>query len=1078
MWGDVNGDGRPDLVYNITGYLGYATYDPAKPDQPWTFHPVTPEGKYHKYSHGIGVGDIDVGGGTVAGIGGTAGQESHGIFAEGSAAITDGTVTGIGGAAEMSCGISVIDFVIEDSAVTAASGTAADESIGIFSMTTFAASGEDTVINARSGPGSISRAIHADNYGNGSAAPLTIASPLAVISPAGGGVSAAVPGIDPSCTAARFIATAGDGTIAATAVRIQIPPPLKIVVQPFGKNVTALGDTSFSVAATGCSSFQWQVSADGGDSWDDITDGATYSGAGTAMLSITGADYGMNRLRYHVVVESAFDSATSSAAALTVNKKAIAITGAAVTSKAYDGTADAAVTGVTFSDADTGMELSTDYAATASFADRYAGTGKSVSVAVSLQNTATANNYTIANSPYAATGHITAAAQTIAAMARNVAMGQSIDLRGSVSSNAPGAAFTFAIDSGGGSLADDGCTYTAPSGEETVAVNVNSAAVDAGGTSDYEYAAAAQQTLTLTVVNKTAATITGITTPDKTYDGAAYTYAGAAAIQENDTSENGIFSYHYSGRDGTAYDSAAAPAQAGSYSLTVTYESDTHLGSAAYEFAVEKKPLTLKADDKSVTVGGAMPAFTYTAAGLAAGDTVTAAPALTPAAADTNTAGTYEIALTGGEVDNTGSYDITRQNGTLTISAAPSGDDDDGDDDGGSSGGGGAPPAPTYNAAVKAGGGSGTTLPVTVAKDSGTASIDIGSQELTSGGTVVTIPRVPDVDAYSVGIPVSSLSGDGQGSLTLNTGAGSVTIPSNMLTGVSDISAGKAEITIGRGDKSALPEDVKAAVGSRPLIRLSLSVDGGQTDWENPDAPVTVSVPYTPEDGEDINAIVVWYLDGDGSLSCVTNGRYDPETGTVTFTTTHFSLYAVGYNGVSYQDVADTAWYRDAVSYLAARGITSGTSATTFSPDATLTRGQFITLLLRACGSEADENAKDNFSDAGNTYYTGYLAAAKRLGISNGVGDGRFAPEQAITRQETFTLLYNALKLLDRLPEGDAGKTLSDFADSGSIAAYAREAMACLAETGVTGGSGGKLDPTAITTRAQMAQVLYNLISK
>jgi len=57
MWADVNGDGRPELIYNITGRLGYATYDPAKPDQEWVFHPITPKGNYQQYTHGIGWGD-------------------------------------------------------------------------------------------------------------------------------------------------------------------------------------------------------------------------------------------------------------------------------------------------------------------------------------------------------------------------------------------------------------------------------------------------------------------------------------------------------------------------------------------------------------------------------------------------------------------------------------------------------------------------------------------------------------------------------------------------------------------------------------------------------------------------------------------------------------------------------------------------------------------------------------------------------------------------------------------------------------------------------------------------------------
>jgi hypothetical protein len=59
FWADVDGDGRPDLIYCPTGYLGYATYDPVKPDEPWAFHAITPKGVYQRFTHGAGAGDIN-----------------------------------------------------------------------------------------------------------------------------------------------------------------------------------------------------------------------------------------------------------------------------------------------------------------------------------------------------------------------------------------------------------------------------------------------------------------------------------------------------------------------------------------------------------------------------------------------------------------------------------------------------------------------------------------------------------------------------------------------------------------------------------------------------------------------------------------------------------------------------------------------------------------------------------------------------------------------------------------------------------------------------------------------------------
>jgi uncharacterized repeat protein (TIGR02543 family) len=396
------------------------------------------------------------------------------------------------------------------------------------------------------------------------------------------------------------------------------------------------------------------------------------------------------------------------------------------------------------------------------------------------------------------------------------------------------------------------------------------------------------------------------------------------------------------------------------------------------------------------------------------------------------------------------------------------------------------PATPTYKATVSGPNISRTTLPVSVNTNTVSATIDLGTtlakDIFTGSGTaVLTVPSIPGVNSYTLGIPAASLSGSqGEDLLTFSTSVGSVTIPSGMLAEMVGTEGSSAGITIAQGDKSGLPDEVKAAIGDKPLIQLTLSIEGKQTDWNNPDAPVTVSIPYTPTAAELANpeSIVIWYIDGSGNVVTIPNGHYDPATGMVTFTTTHFSYYAVSFKQVSFKDVAKDAWYAKSVSFIAAREIATGTGCGNFSPEAKLTRGQFIVMLMKAYGIAPDANPKNSFADAGNTWYTGYLAAAKRLGISAGVGSNIFAPEKEITRQEMFTLLYNALKAIGQLPQGDSGKTLSDFTDVGQIEAWAKEAMTLLIKTGIIGGSNGELNPASTTTRAEMVQVLYNLLGK
>ncbi|MED5019582.1 S-layer homology domain-containing protein [Paenibacillus chibensis] len=443
---------------------------------------------------------------------------------------------------------------------------------------------------------------------------------------------------------------------------------------------------------------------------------------------------------------------------------------------------------------------------------------------------------------------------------------------------------------------------------------------------------------------------------------------------------------------------------------------------------------------------------------------------------------------------NTWNFSTDTVTGNVTlfakwISDGGSGNSGGGSNSGGSGSGssdsGNSPATSTYYAVGSGTGISGSTLPIITNTNARSATVNLGNMTeympTDEKTIVITMPAIPGVNTYTLGIPVDYLSTpDRKGTLVFSTHIGNITLPAGMLANIGGSEGQKAEITISRGDKSGLPDSVKTAIGDRPLIQLTVSLGGKKIEWNNPNAPVIISLPYTPTAAELANpeSIVIWYIDDSGKAVSVPNGRYDPVTGTVTYATTHFSYYAVSYNQVSFKDVTAGTWFDKAVSYIAAREITTGTGNGNYSPDTKLIRGDFLVMLMKSYDIAADTNPADNFSDAGNTYYTDYLAAAKRLGISSGMGNHMFAPEKEITRQEMFTLLYNALKVIGKLPQGNSGKALSDFTDAGLIDSWAKEAMTLLVETGGIGGNAGKLTPTSTTTRAEMAQVLYNLLAK
>lgn len=319
------------------------------------------------------------------------------------------------------------------------------------------------------------------------------------------------------------------------------------------------------------------------------------------------------------------------------------------------------------------------------------------------------------------------------------------------------------------------------------------------------------------------------------------------------------------------------------------------------------------------------------------------------------------------------------------------------------------------------------------------------------------------------------LIAESETALIVNSSIASLRFDAKTMSALANELTEDVKITTSKIKAADLSDEIKQVVGDHPVFNFSLT--GGDKTYSEFESSVVVTIPYIPKAGENTDLIVIYYINAKGDLEFVNPCAYDPETGTVSFKTNHFSQYAIGYNKVNFKDVAEKAWYHKAVSFVAARGITTGTGSGNYSPEAKLTRGDFLVMMMRSYGIVADKNSINNFEDAGNTYYTGYLAAAKRLGISEGIGNNLFAPGKEITRQEMFTLLYNTLMVLNELPQGNVGKLLADFTDRGEIADWAKEAMNLFVKAGLVSGDGGRLNPAGDATRAQTAQVLYGLLT-
>ena len=260
----------------------------------------------------------------------------------------------------------------------------------------------------------------------------------------------------------------------------------------------------------------------------------------------------------------------------------------------------------------------------------------------------------------------------------------------------------------------------------------------------------------------------------------------------------------------------------------------------------------------------------------------------------------------------------------------------------------------------------------------------------------------------------------------------------------------------------------KSSGSSRPRYDVttpSKPENGSVTvDPERARSGSRVTVTVTPDSGYKLGELVVTDKDGKKlELTDKGNGQY-----TFTMPSGKVEVAAEFVKEVEispFADVATDAYYYDAVKWAVNKGITNGVSETLFGPDQACTRAQIVTFLWRAAGSPEPKSGSSFADVAADAYYAKAVAWAVENGITKGTSETTFHPDETCTRAQGVTFLYRAL---GKLAAAQAG-----FTDVAADSYYA-DAVNWAAENGVTKGISETLfGPDGSCTRAQIVTFLY-----
>ena len=364
---------------------------------------------------------------------------------------------------------------------------------------------------------------------------------------------------------------------------------------------------------------------------------------------------------------------------------------------------------------------------------------------------------------------------------------------------------------------------------------------------------------------------------------------------------------------------------------------------------------------------------------------------------------------------------------------------------------------------------------------SSTVAIDVSNL-----GTQVKAVTIPAETVKAIEAAVSSPDKDAE-SLTVKLSEGSITFDAEALKTIAEQTKGDGlKVNLDDIGTEKLNTAQKTAVSDLTVETVldAYVTSNGQRISDFKGGSATLSVPYTLKDGQTAQGIVVWYVANDGTRTQV-DASYDGKN--VVFSVPHFSNYVIAYDAAkaaacpqdttcpisAFTDAKASAWYHDGVHWAIENDVMNGVGDGKFAPNDTTTRAQVVTMLWRLDGSPAYVGMSE-FSDVDNEQWYGpAIRWASAEGIVNGYDDGRFGANDAVTREQLVTILYRyaQYKKMD-VSVGEDTNILS-YDDAFDVHQWAMSAMQWAVGAGVVNGIGTNLEPAGDASRAQVATMLW-----